>query len=150
MSSGKRKQKTVPEPFTAAPNKKQVVINSQQIDSSPTWKFSTVDKTGPFAWPKGNPEELRIVQRLHDFDSMKWKGGGGIEGKTHHYLSISSLSREAKAQLKKIRKDDEVDNLFSFHLSGSERVIGVRYGDTVSLLWFDPNHKVAPAKLKHT
>jgi len=46
--------------------------------------------------------------------------------------------------------DDSVDMLYSLRVNGKIRIICIRYGDSARLLWFDPEHKVAPAKLKHT
>lgn len=111
-------------------------------DNRPVWRFSTVDRTGPFAWPKGQPDELSIVLKLHDFDSMAWQA---IVGSDHHYLSPDSLSTRAKQRLAEINKDDEIENLFSFHLAGKPRIIAIKHGSVAKLLWFDPNHQVCPS-----
>ena len=73
-----------------------------------------------------------------------------ISGKQHHYLSPSSLSKEAKQRLEELELDDEIDNLFSFHLKGKSRIIAIKHANIAKLFWFDPEHQVAPSKKKHT
>jgi hypothetical protein len=142
-----RKPKNVPNSATGRSAGKNVVLKEAPRDDSPVWRFSTTDLNGPFPWPKTKSEELSIVEKLHQFDSMTWKS---IEGKAHHFLSQSSISKEAIKRLEDIHRDDEIDNLFSFHLSGKERIIAVRHGNVAKLLWYDPQHSVAPSTLKHT
>ncbi|MGR8935065.1 MAG: hypothetical protein ACU837_11845 [Gammaproteobacteria bacterium] len=116
------------------------------IDNKPSWRFSTVDKNGPFAWPTGKPEELEIVGKLHSFDSMTWSD---IEGADHHSISISKLSKEAQKRLQEIKQDD-IDEFFSFRMQGKPRIICIRDRNIAKLLWFDPNHQVCPSTKKHT
>lgn len=147
---GKKKSKKVPKSATSAPQSKKVKIPHSQHqlrEGKPSWRFSTADKSGPFAWPKGRPEEAEIIEKLHSFDSMTW---ADIEGKKHHFLSVTSLSKEAITRLEKIQRDDEYENLFSFHLQGKPRIICIRHNDVAQLLWHDPEHKVAPSKKKGT
>ncbi|MDX1751421.1 MAG: hypothetical protein R3271_14015 [Methylophaga sp.] len=148
MANGKGK--SVPPKATNRQQAKVVKTNQNQLIQKvgkPSWQFSTVDKAGPFAWPKGSPEESAIVEKLHSLDSMTW---AEIQGKQHHSLSVSSLSTEAVKRLEEIKLDDEIDNLFSFHLQGKPRIICIRHNDLAYLLWHDPYHKVAPSKKKHT
>ncbi|MCK5521570.1 MAG: hypothetical protein KAI83_00420 [Thiomargarita sp.] len=142
-----KKKKTVSDSATNRLDQKRVKIKEHQIDNRPVWRFSTVDRNGPFAWPKGAHKELDIVGKLHDFDSMTWSD---ISGKQHHYLSPSSLSKEAKQRLEELELDDEIENLFSFHLGGKPRIIAIKHANIAKLFWFDPEHQVAPSKKKHT
>ncbi len=143
-------KKTVPINAVARPNEKQVKSNRSQesiSETKPSWRFSTVDKTGPFAWPIEKPEEATIVSKLHSFDSMTW---ADIAGKGHHALVSSTLSTEAQKRLQELKKDDESEQLFSFRLEGKLRVICIRHNNIANLLWYDPEHKVAPSTKKHT
>ncbi len=126
---------------------RQVKTASQQPHPKPVWQFSTTDKSGPFAWPKGSTKELELVAKLHEFDSMLWSE---IEGEHHHLLSEGSLSKEAKKRLSELQLDDEIDNLFSFHVQGKSRIIAIRHLGVAKLLWFDSEHKVCLSKKKHT
>jgi hypothetical protein len=141
------KKKSVTSRATNRANNKTVKSEKQHHNRKPVWRFSTVDKEGIFAWPKGQQEELEIVLKLHDFDSMNWDD---ISGKQHHFLSPSSLSKEAIQRLNEIKKDDEIEHLFSFHLQGKPRIIAIRHANVAKLLWYDPEHKVAPSPKKHT
>lgn len=145
----KGKSKSIPGNATSRKQEKAVRFQSQAqtVENRPSWRFSTVDRAGPFAWPKGSEEEAVIVDKLHSFDSMRWED---IQGKQHHYLAPSSLSKEAKNRLEEIQLDDEVENLFSFHLQGQPRIVCIKHNSLAKLLWYDPLHQVAPSKKKHT
>jgi hypothetical protein len=121
-------------------------VNERQVTDKPSWRFSSVDTDGPFAWPKGGAKEADIVSKLHNFDSMKWSD---IEGDRHHTIKKESLSKEAIKRLEAIGQDD-VDEVFSFALGGRPRIICLRNDGIARLLWFDPDHKVCPSKLKNT
>ncbi len=140
-------KKHIPKKAANRGNIKEVRTKEHYVDAKPVWRFSTVDKEGAFCWPKGKNEELEIVGKLHDFDSMTW---ADIQGKQHHYLSARSLSREAVKRLEHIKLDDEVDNLFSFRLQGKPRIIAIKHASIAKLLWYDPEHLVAPSAKKHT
>lgn len=143
-----KKPARVPDTALKAPNKKQTrFIESQHNDNKPVWRFSTTDKAGPFPWPKGGMDELKIGVKLHDFDSMTWSD---IAGSDHHYLSPESLSKKAIDRLEEIKKDDEAENLFSFHLAGKPRIIAIKHDNIAKLLWYDPDHLVAISKKKNT
>jgi len=143
-------KKQVPKRAIDRKNQKQVRSILPTHDGKPVWRFSTVDKGGPFKWPKGEQSELEIVGKLHDFDSMTWSGQNGIVGEKHHLLDAGSLSKEAKQRLEELKLDDEIENLFSFHIQGKPRIIAIRHLHVASLFWYDPEHKVAPSAKKHT
>lgn len=111
-------------------------------DLRPSWRFSTVDLGGPFAWPLGTAAELEIVGKLHSFDSMNWSE---FTGSDHHNLNPYTLSELAVKRLQEIGRDDEIDQIFSFHLQGKPRLICIRDRNIAKLLWYDPEHKVCPS-----
>jgi hypothetical protein len=139
------KHKGVPQVATSRSQDKTARIADLPFQVTPSWSFSTVDKNGPFAWPKGKEAESKIVSKLHDFDSMKWSE---IEGSDHHHLTPDSLSKEAVKRLHEIKKEDEIDSIFSFHLQGGVRIICIRDRGVAKLLWYDTDHKVCPSKKK--
>jgi len=144
------KPRSIPKKATERKQSKTVKTNRSQDskrNEKPCWRFSTVDSSGPFCWPKGKSEELEIVAKLHQFDSMTWSE---ILGATHHCLSPSSLSKEAKDRLEELELDDEIENLVSFRLQGKPRIVCIRHNDLALLLWHDPEHRVAPSNLKYT
>lgn len=141
-----RKTKRVPHSATRPANQKSVRVQSPGVSEKPSWRFSTVDLDGPFAWPKGQDIENNILAKLHQFDSMKWSE---IVGSSHHAIGKDSLSKLAKDRLEAIGMDD-VDEVFSFHFSGKPRIIGIQDRGVVKLLWWDPEHQVCPSTKKHT
>jgi hypothetical protein len=118
-------------------------------DGYPHWRFSKVDRNGPFSWPGSTDYKIisEIITKLAELDSQKWND---FLGSDHHNLHPDSLSKDAKKRIAELRIDDSVDMLYSLRVNGKIRIICIRYGDSARLLWFDPEHKVAPAKLKHT
>ena len=142
----KNKTYNVPHSAVSRTDQRNVRITPAQIDSKPSWRFSTVDKSGPFAWPIGSQEELEIVGKLHHVDSMQWSD---IEGTDHHSIDVDKLSKEAKKRLQQINQDD-IDEVFSFHLQGKPRIICIRDRHIAKLLWFDKDHKVCLSKKKNT
>lgn len=139
-------RKRVPQNAQARPQSKEVRVDPHTRPAHPSWRFSTIDRAGPFAWPENDPVELQILRKLHSFDSMEWSS---IEGSDHHSIEVSKLSREAVARLQDLCQDD-IDAVFSFHFSGRRRIIGIRDVSTVKLLWWDPEHGVCPSAKKHT
>lgn len=142
------KNKKVAKSAINKPDAKTVRSVEKTIDDKPVWRFSTTDKGGMFKWPKGQNEELTIISKLHDFDSMNWNE---ITGKQHHPLSDTGrLSKEAIDRLTELDLDDEAENLFSFHLGGKPRFIAIKHGNIAKLFWYDPEHRVSPSFKKHT
>jgi hypothetical protein len=145
MGFGKQK-KIPPQAQTNRVDKKTVKNISSPTQETQSWRFSSVDLSGSFKWPKNQNEELEILQKLHSFDSMVWSE---ILGSDHHMIQKNSLSKAAKDRLTEIKQDD-IDEMISFHFSGKKRIFGIRDRNIVKLLWWDTDHKVCPSKLKHT
>lgn len=143
---GKRSDKKPPAVATSRRDERVVRTGAPTSPDTPSWRFSTVDRTGPFAWPESTDIEMQIVEKLRQFDSMRWHD---IEGENHHSIDVGSLSRNARSRLSAINQDD-VDEVFSFHFSGKRRIIGIRDRNVVKLLWWDPDHLVCPSTKKHT
>jgi hypothetical protein len=69
--------------------------------------------------------------------------------KQNHLVRTASLCPEARARLAELRLDD-IERLLALHLSGTERVWGIFTKGILTVLWWDPDHKVYPSHLKHT
>ncbi|MCK5717225.1 MAG: hypothetical protein KAH77_07020 [Thiomargarita sp.] len=141
-----RKRKKIPPLPVNRKDKKNIRISHQSVDKKPSWRFSTVDTGGKFAWPTGTQDELEIVKKLHSFDSMDWSE---IAGDKHHAIKIEHLSQEARHRLKEIKQDD-ITEIFSFRLQGKSRIICIKDRNIAKLLWYDPEHQVCLSKKKHT
>ena len=140
------RNKSVPHAATSRGSQKEVRLQESSFQPIPSWRFSTVDKGGAFAWPTNTTTELDIIQKLRQFDTMHWSN---IEGPDHHFIEVSKLSKAARDRLAEIHQDD-IDEIFSFHFSGKPRIIGIRDRSVVKLLWWDAEHQVCPSVKKHT
>ena len=140
------KAKKTPASATSRKDTKTVRTHEVRHSQRPSWRFSTVDLNGPFVWPVGAAVEVQILRKLQQFDSMNWHE---IEGPDHHAIGVDRLSKEAQARLTEIKQDD-TDEVFSFHFSGKPRIIGIRDMNVVKLLWWDPEHLVCPSQKKNT
>ena len=92
---------------------------------------------------------LEVRAKLANFESMTWNQILIDGKKKNHAIQINQLSAEARRRLTELRLDD-IDELVSLGLSGKQRIFGIRDRDVLMLLWWDPNHRVCPARKKHT
>lgn len=111
------------------------------------WQFSKMDMSGPFSCENILFEDwLLILTKMREWEKMTWNE---IVGKRDHYISVEQLSSEAKKRLIEIEMDD-IDEIFSLHLGGKKRLIGIRDRNIFCVLWWDKEHKVCPSVKKHT
>ncbi len=118
----------------------------------PSWRIRRLDVGGPFCVSRlergdllaNNPPSSlgRVLRFLGDLETMTW---GQILGPNHHYIPVESLNKDARDRLVALRRDD-VDQVVSLRVTGGQRVFGVTHGSVCELLWWDPEHRVAPYK----
>lgn len=77
---------------------------------------------------------------------MYWKE---ILNRNSHEVSINQISKEAQKRLQELHQDD-IENLVSLRLTEPKRIWGIKSGNTLKWLWWDPEHTVYPSNLKHT
>lgn len=119
-------------------------------DRNPAWRISKIEMVDPFGWHNLNAQEIKNIQtKLSDFESMTWNEIS-IEGKKqNHSVTIDQLSTKAKKRLEE-KNINDIDELFSLRLSGTQRVWGILEQGILNLLWWDSNHQVCPSNKKHT
>lgn len=112
------------------------------------WRFSSVDRGGPFSWSRlDKPDEYKeALEKLHQFETM---ASQDLDQQGSHVVELSSCCKEARDRLLEIKRDD-VDELMSFRLTGKIRVWCTMVGSVMSVLWWDPEHKVCPSLKKGT
>jgi hypothetical protein len=104
----------------------------------------------PFGWHKLDKDKLdEIRTKLAQFEGQTWNEILLIAKGKNHTIAKSDLSKAARDRLAELRLDD-VDYVISLRLSGKERVFGLKHDVALTLLWWDPDHLVCPAQLKHT
>lgn len=119
------------------------------------WSFSWADTGGKWSFEKiDDKESLSLLKKLKEFETKnphELKRGGC------HIVQVEDLSNKAKSRLLEIKKDD-IDELYSFRISGRERIWAMReriedenvYYHLFRILWWDPKHKVCPSHLRNT
>ena len=126
------------------------------------WRISEFDYGGPWGDTSLDGKNMQDLVRkwAHPFETQKWgdllgAAGGRNKGNNHHPIDVQDLSKIAQARLVEIHKDDLVESIFSFRVSGTTRVYGIRDGRVFNVLWFDPWHgnakkAVCPSKKRKT
>jgi hypothetical protein len=125
-----------------APRKKPVFGEPLYDDGHPlAWRFSGVDRGGPFAWNIEPHEKFHeILHKLFEFENKNW---AEITAGGSHPIPVDRLCPEAQKRLVDIEKDD-FDELLSLRLTGANRVWCVKSGHIVRPLWWDAEHQVYP------
>lgn len=118
------------------------------LDEKPAWQVSTLDIDGLWGWR--NIDKTRffehILPKIQKFESMMWKE---ILGRNSHEVNVDEITKDAQKRLSEIKLDD-FGTLVSLRFTAKERLWGVKIGNTLKLIWWDPNHEVYPSRLKHT
>ena len=116
-----------------------------------SWRLRILDRTGDWCW-RGIDEKTiwkDIHSKLSEFERKTWNEILIKEKKRNHTIPVSDICTEAQKRLKKIKQDD-IDDLISLRLTGKKRVWGIRAGNVLKVLWWDPGHTVCPTQKKHT
>ena len=101
----------------------------------------------PFGWHVVSGQLIvEIREKLRNFESMTW---GEILGRRHHRVATSALCKQARDRLEALGLDD-LEELVSLAIGGTERIWGVLEHNVLILLWWDPEHRVCPSPKKHT
>jgi len=104
----------------------------------------------PFGWHEISKEKLgEIRTKLAGFENSTWNDLLIGSKKHNHSIPIGKLEKEARDRLVLLHLDD-IDEVISLHLAGTERIFGIQHDVALTLLWWDPNHQVCPSFLKHT
>lgn len=112
------------------------------------WRFSAVDKDGPFAWSglSDHDQYRDVLAQLHQFETMDQ---ASIAAGGSHPVELEQMSAEARRRLMEIEHDD-LDELMSFRIGGRRRVWCRMIDNIMSILWWDPEHQVCPSKKRYT
>jgi len=128
---------------------KQPKSKDPEIAGSPlAWRFSGADSDGPFAWTTlihGSPFK-EVIERLHEFEKMNWEQ---IIRTGSHPIEIWKCEKAARDRLAEIKQDD-IDELMSFRITGLKRVWCIQDRNIMRVLWWDPEHAVCPSPKKNT
>ena len=143
VSTPKVRAKEVPRP-TALPG-------AETSDQRICWRFCHVDHDGPWGFGAVDGDRLRwLMERLAQFESMTVNeifNNGGYPGKdydVHRIPTPAALARLEELQLADMTK------IWCLRLQGEPRLYGFLVGHAVHVVWWDPEHRIWPSRLKHT
>ncbi|MGV1927931.1 hypothetical protein ACQZ6S_21750 [Agrobacterium tumefaciens] len=131
------------------PAKKAKFANDPSVRGKPiSWRFSSADKGGPYAWSAlGNPEDFQeVINKLAEIETIS---ENDLRQQGSHSIELHKLSPDAQERLRQIHHDD-LDSLFSIRLMGAVRIHCIHHLNVMRVLWYDPEHQVCPATLKYT
>ena len=116
----------------------------------PSWQFGLIDLCGPqgCSWNAATIEEItQLFLKLKTFESLTWGEIINNFRKDHHYMPRNAICNDAQKRLEEISQDD-IDELFSFHLGSAKRLWGIIDGHEFKILWWDPKHQIYPMNIK--
>lgn len=136
---------------TIASNKKYAKPTglNQNLENHPIFVFDKIDKNGEFAFDLEREDFLHkeFLDKMIRYSQMTWyeiSKQTYDKGKSkHHYLS--SISKQAEARLLAMELDEYADAIYSFAFSNTLRIIGIRLGNYIHVLWYDKSHRVCPS-----
>lgn len=92
-----------------------------------------------------------IIKKLKDCEGQTWHeietaSGGKTHGSNSHFIPGNELPKAEREYF--IEKDylRNFEKVFSFRLTGKERLIGFRDKAIFVILWYDPYHEFFPSK----
>jgi hypothetical protein len=145
MSSKKNKTpKTLVSPVENKTPKTGVIHSD---DCHPDFKAEQMDQEGPWGWAHFDSSEMQeLFKKLFESQKLTWQD---LRNNGSHFVNREDLSSEAQKRLLHLENED-LDHLFSLRLTGPKRIWGIKEGNILWLLWWDPNHQVCPSLKKHT
>lgn len=123
-------------------------IETNPMKLNLSWQFEFLDIKGPWGWDNIEKEYFfsKILSTIIDFETMKWEE---ILNRNNHEVNISQIIKDAQKRLRELNLDD-IETLVSLRIMGAVRIWGIRVHNCFKVLWWDPEHKIFPSKLKHT
>lgn len=116
----------------------------------PAWRISLLETVEPFGWHAVAADKvMEIRAKLAHFESMTWAEILQRSNNHHHLIAVERICGAAQERLEVLGQSD-ADAVLSLRLSNVERVFGILDGHVLRVLWWDPNHRICPAELRHT
>ena len=154
MGKGKNKRGKIPPTATSrSSDRRDIPIqeHASPDQKKPSWRFGRFDDAC-LDWGidtmKANLET--VLNGLKIYEGFTWHE---IKTMTHdrgksknHSVKLEGLTKEAQNRLSQIKNDD-ITEVFSLRFNNMFRVIGIRDGAVLYILWIDPDHKVC--KVSH-
>jgi hypothetical protein len=110
-----------------------------------TWKFSKIDHDGP--WPfhtLSSDDHKEVLKKLGAIETATF--GEMASSRGTKMIPAENLCARAQKRLRELKLDD-FGEIWEMHLKGKWRAWGMRQGETMLLVWWDPEHEVCPSVL---
>lgn len=121
------------------------VVPSDQL--RPEFRTDQMDMEGPWGWNQFDPLQIKeLFQKIFESQKLTWQE---LRNNGSHLVNRNIFCPEAQKRLIQIKQDD-LDELFSLRITARKRVWGIKDGNLLWLLWWDPEHTVCPSPKKHT
>ena len=144
MRNDRRGRPKVPVQKVEVTRRKEPRVPPRQKQSDmPAWRFGLCDHGGPFKWDWTSL--ATHLDKLCHFEDNSWgeiSGTGTVGAKE---IPLDSLGPAALKRLRALEYDD-AESLWELRVGGAPRFWGVRTGNCLHFLWWDPKHLVCPTK----
>ena len=115
------------------------------------WCFELFDSETDWRENTGNNDHatfLRIAAHLKDYSRLTW---GDLESRKDrdHPIPIPNLIKRARDRLVYLHQED-AGELWRFRFGGRQRIWGIRTGNVLRVVWWDPDHQICPSELRST
>lgn len=119
-------------------------IKTEYLSLPVRFRIYQMDLEGPWGWTEIPKDQIKeIFEKLGQFESIKWgelnsMGKSNKSGSMHHSIDVNRLSISAQSRLEYLNFNGE--EVYSLRLNSTRRIYGLRDGQWLNLLWYDPNH----------
>ena len=125
-----------------AVQKRPKFLGTPALESRAAWRLSGADQGGPFSWANiPDAQRSGVWARMAEFEKMT---PDQLRRTGSHRVAQSRMAKEAKERLRRIEMDD-LEELWSFRVTGRQRFWRAKRENVYSLLWWDPDHRVCPS-----
>ena len=144
-----KKEPTTKVPVSTGKTPNCTVKTTDFYQRHPAWRFARSKKFASFGWASLQENLSYVVEKLHDLEGQTWADILN-DKKKHHSISVKDLIPDAQRMLEANHED--VDEVFSVHISAQERIFGIIESGVgiLNIIWWDPEHKICPSHKKHT
>ena len=116
----------------------------------PAWRVSAMEMRDPYGWHHLDGIMIHYIRdKIRGFEALTWNEILVRDRDRNHRVETWKLCKDARDRLAELKLED-VEELVSLRLSGTERIWGVLEHNILSILWWDPFHDVCPSLKKHT
>lgn len=113
----------------------------------PEFRAGKMDMDGNWGWKNFNPIDMQeLLQKIFDSQKLTWQQ---LRDRKSHLVKVEQLTSGSQKRLRDLKQDD-LDELYSLRLTGKKRIWGIKDGNILWLLWWDPEHEICPSLLKNT